>query len=80
MVIPEIKGRIKNALDANPELKDTKGIFLICSRNPDLGEWSDLMTYIEDNTGGFKAQVLLFSLESITKKILERKHKRLRKD
>ena len=27
MVIPEIKGKIKIALDANLELKDTKGIF-----------------------------------------------------
>ena len=79
MVIPEIKRKIKIALNANPELKDTKSIFLISSRNPDLGEWSDLMTYIEDNIGGFKAQALLFSLDSITKKNLERKHKTLKK-
>jgi len=44
-----------------------------------LGEWSDLMAYVEDNIGGLKAQALLFSLESITKKILERKHKMLKK-
>jgi hypothetical protein len=29
MVIPEIKGKIQKALQVNPELKDTKGIFLI---------------------------------------------------
>ena len=33
MIIPEIKREIKNALHASPELKDTKGIFLISSRN-----------------------------------------------
>jgi hypothetical protein len=27
MIIPEIKWEIKKALHANPELKDTKGIF-----------------------------------------------------
>jgi len=78
-IIPEIKEKIEIALNANPELKDTKSIFLISCRNPDLGEWSDLMTYIEDNIGGFKAQALLFSLDSITKKNLERKHKTLKK-
>ena len=33
MIIPEIKREIKNALHASPELKDTKDIFLISSRN-----------------------------------------------
>ena len=75
MIQPEIKEQIQIALNANPELKDTEGIFLISSRYPDLGEWSDLVTYLEDNLGGFKAQALLFSLESITKKMVERKHK-----
>jgi hypothetical protein len=70
MIIPEIKWEIKKALHANPELKDTKGIFLISSRKPDLCEWSDLMAYVEDNIGGFKAQALLFSLVCIIKKIL----------
>ena len=80
MIIPEIKWEIKKALHANPELKDTKGIFLISSRKPDLCEWSDLMAYVEDNIGGFKAQALLFSLGCITKKIMERKYKYLRKE
>jgi hypothetical protein len=38
MVIPEIKVKIKNALETNLELKDTQGIFLISSRKPDLEE------------------------------------------
>jgi hypothetical protein len=42
-IIPEIKGKIEIALITNPELENTKGIFLISSRNPDLIEWSDLM-------------------------------------
>jgi uncharacterized DUF497 family protein len=58
-------------LNANHELKDTKGIFLISSRNPELGEWSDLVTYVEDNIGGIKDQALLFSLDCITKNIVE---------
>jgi hypothetical protein len=58
---------------------DTKGIFLISSRNPELGEWSDLVTYVEDNIGGIKAQALLFSLDCITKKIVEIKYKVLKK-
>ena len=78
-IIPEIKGEIEIALNTNPELKDTKGIFLISSRNPDLGEWSDLMGYVENNTSGFKTQTLHFSLESIIKKMLERKYKILKK-
>jgi 3-hydroxy-3-methylglutaryl CoA synthase len=41
-------------LNANPELKDTKGIFLISSRKPDLGEMSDLMTYVEENIDDVK--------------------------
>jgi hypothetical protein len=56
MIIPEIKREIKNALHASPELKDTKGIFLISSRKPDLGEMSDLLRYVEENIDGFKAQ------------------------
>ena len=79
MIIPEIKREIKNALHASPELKDTKGIFLISSRKPDLGEMSDLLRYVEENIGGFKAQALLFSLDSITKEIVERKYKMLKK-
>jgi uncharacterized protein (DUF697 family) len=79
MIIPEIKREIKNALHASPELKDTKGIFLISSRKPDLGEMSDLLRYVEENIDGFKAQALLFSLDSITKEIVERKYKMLKK-
>ena len=37
------------------------------------------MTYVEDNIGGLKAQALLFSLDCITKKIVERKYKMLKK-
>ena len=79
MVIPEIKGKIQKALQVNPELKDTKGIFLISSRKPDLGEMSDLLRYVEENIDELKAQALLFSLHSITKTILVRKHKMLQK-
>ena len=75
MVIPEIKRQIGITLNAIPELKDTNSIFIISSRKPDLGAWSDLMTYLEDNIGGFKAQTLPFSLESITKNFFKRKHK-----
>jgi hypothetical protein len=78
MVLPEIRGKIEIALNANPEL-NTKRIFLISSRKPDLGEMSDLMTYVEENIDGLKAQALLISLDCITKKILERKHKLLKK-
>ena len=77
-IIPEIKRNIKIALNANPELKDTKDIFLISSRNPDLGEMSDLMSYIEDNIDGCKAQALLISLDRTNKEMLERKHKMLK--
>ena len=73
MVLPESREKIEIALNANPEL-NTKRIFLISSRTPDLGEWSDLMAYVEDNIDGFKAQPLLFSLDSITKEIVERKY------
>ena len=44
-----------------------------------MGEWSDLVTYVEDNIGGIKDQALLFSLDCITKKIVERKYKMLKK-
>jgi uncharacterized protein (DUF697 family) len=40
---------------------------------------SDLLRYVEENIGGIKAQALLFSLESITKEIVERKYKMLKK-
>ena len=79
MIIPKIKREIQNALHASPELKDTKGIFLISGRKPDLGEMSDLLRYVEDNIDGFEAQALLFSLDSITKEIVERKYKMLKK-
>ena len=73
MVLPEIRGKIEIALNANPEL-NTKRIFLISSRKPDLGEMSDLMTYVEENIDDVKAQAFLFSLDSITKEIVERKY------
>ena len=38
MIIPEIKQKIKIALNENPTLNDTKDIFLISSGNPELGE------------------------------------------
>jgi GTPase Era involved in 16S rRNA processing len=79
MIIPKIKREIQNALHASPELKDTKGIFLISGQKPDLGEMSDLLRYVEDNLYGFEAQALLFSLDSITKEIVERKYKMLKK-
>ena len=44
-----------------------------------MGEWSDLLAYVENNTSGFKAQTLNFYLESIIKKMLERKYKILKK-
>ena len=40
---------------------------------------SDLMTYVEENIAGFKAHALLFSLDCITKKIVERKYEMLKK-
>ena len=40
---------------------------------------SDLLRYVEENIDGFKAQALLFSLDSITKEIVERKYKMLKK-
>jgi DNA mismatch repair ATPase MutS len=55
MIQREIKEKIQIALNANPELKDTKGIFLISSRHPELGEWSELMANIEENIDGIKA-------------------------
>lgn len=79
MVIPEIKASIISALNANHVLNETEGIFLISSRYPDLGEMSDLIMYVEKNIDGFKAQAFLFSISSITKKIVERKHKMLKK-
>jgi hypothetical protein len=39
----------------------------------------DLVTYSEENIDGFQAQTLLFSLDCITKKIVERKYKMLKK-
>ena len=37
------------------------------------------MTYVEDNIGGLKAEALLCSLDCITKEIVERKYKMLKK-
>ena len=54
-------------------------MFLISSRKPEFGEMSDLLRYVEENIGGIKAQALLFSLDSITKEIVERKYKMLKK-
>ena len=79
MVIPEIKVKIQRSLEANHEFKDTKAILLISSRNPDLRELSDLMTYVEDNIDKFKAHALLFSLDSTKTQIMEIKHEMLKK-
>ena len=40
---------------------------------------SDLLRYVEKKIDGLKAQALLFSLDSITKEIVERKYKMLKK-
>lgn len=79
MIIPEIKEKIKITLDILPELMKTKGIFLISSTHPNLGEWSNLMAYVEENIDGIKAQALLSSLACITKNMVERKYKMLKK-
>ena len=79
IIIPEIKEKIKRSLQANPALKDTKGIFLISSRNRQLGEWSDLMLYITENIDKIKVQTLLFTLDISTKAILEIKYGMLKK-
>ena len=79
MIIPEIKERIETTLNKFPELMKTKGIFLISSTHPNLGEWSDLMAYVEENIDGIKAQALLSSLACITKNMVERKYKMLKK-
>ena len=79
IIIPEIKGKIKIALQANTELKDNKAFFLISSRNLELGEWSKLIEYVEANISGWKAQALLFALGAMTKDVLERKHEMLKK-
>ena len=52
---------------------------LISGRFPELGEWSNLMAYAEENMEGFKAQALLSSLDCITRKMVERKYKMLKK-
>jgi uncharacterized protein (DUF697 family) len=79
VIIQEIRREIEDALHASHELNATKGIFLISCREHALGEFSDLLRYVEDNIGGIKDQVLLFSLESITKEIVVRKYKMLKK-
>ena len=80
MVIPVIKGKIEITLDANPELKDTKGIFLMSSRKPDLREMSDLMTYVEENIDEVKAQALLFSQTLSPRQCWKENTKCVRKD
>ena len=75
-IIPEIREQLKEALDA--ELEYTNCMFLISSRKPDLGEMSDLIRYIEKTMDGFKFQVLLFSIPSMTKNIVETKYKMLK--
>jgi hypothetical protein len=62
MIIPEIKREIEDALHAIPELTNTKGIFLISSREPELGEISDLLRYVEENGGGIKTQAWYYHL------------------
>ena len=74
MIIPEIKQEIENVINANPELMDTKGTFIISCREPHF-DIPNLLKFVEDNIGGLKAQGLLFALESVTKNILERNYK-----
>ena len=79
MIISEIRNNITNALADSPELKGAERIFLISSRKPDLCEMSILLGHIEDNIGCLKTQAVLFSLESVTKEIVEGKYKMLKK-
>ena len=79
IIIPEIKREIEDALNTIPELRDTQSIFLISSREPHMGEMSDLLRYVIEHIGEIKGQVLLFSFGSITKEIVVRKNKMLKK-
>ena len=79
MIIPGIKKEIEDALKAIPELSETQGHFLISSRNSELGEMSELLSYVIEHIGGIKGQVLLYSFGSITKEIVVRKNKMLKK-
>jgi hypothetical protein len=74
----EIYISVANGQNLLGRLLNTKRIFLISSRKPDLGEMSDQMTYVEENIAGLKVHALLFSLHCITKTIVERKYEMLK--
>ena len=77
-IIKQIRERHEEALNSYPELNGIKPIFLISSTYPDLKDWSDLMAYVEGKFDGFK-KAFLYSVDAITKEILERKYKMLQK-
>lgn len=71
-VIPNIREQLMSELSSFEGLKDNK-LFIISSRDASIGDWNDLLNYIETSLPDNKFEAFVFSLPGITSSIIERK-------
>lgn len=58
--------------------KSEKKLFIISSRNPSIGDWQDLLSYIEESLPGKKFEAFVFSLAGITSSVIAKKKQTLK--
>lgn len=80
-VIPSIRQKINQDINSNNYslLENREAIFVISSRNKRLGDMDALVNHMEANLSSLKFEVIMYSLESITNKTIEKKYKVLKK-
>lgn len=77
-VLPEIKKKINQSRDKFEDMDDAN-IFYISSHEPSVGEMDNLITFIEKKVAPAKFEAVLFSLPTLTKEVVRKKYKGLRR-
>ncbi|VDH96889.1 Hypothetical predicted protein, partial [Mytilus galloprovincialis] len=77
-VIPEIRKQIQDDLSRQESLKNCDEVFLISSRRKDVGEWQELLAHIEKSLPPIKFETFMYSLPTLTEKIIDVKYKTLK--
>lgn len=77
-VIPEIRMKIKNQISRFTHLKNSDAVFLISSKNIDIGDWHELLCHIEKCLTAPKFETFVYSVPLLTEHMIEVKYNILR--
>ncbi|XP_071177712.1 T-cell-specific guanine nucleotide triphosphate-binding protein 2-like [Mytilus edulis] len=78
MVIRRIRQKIEKSLEKNKSLKDAKKVFFISCVDTNIGELSELLSYVESNLDDFKGLAALASMAVLSEFIIGLKYKVLK--